>query len=54
MVFLQVDVDACGDIAEECEVNCMPTFHLYKGGSKVDQMEGASEDKLKSLVAKHK
>jgi thioredoxin 1 len=54
VVFLQVDVDACGDVAEECEVNCMPTFHFYKAGNKVDQFEGASEDKLKALIAKHK
>eukprot|EP00603_Paraphysomonas_imperforata_P001476 CAMPEP_0114425476 /NCGR_PEP_ID=MMETSP0103-20121206/7255_1 /TAXON_ID=37642 ORGANISM="Paraphysomonas imperforata, Strain PA2" /NCGR_SAMPLE_ID=MMETSP0103 /ASSEMBLY_ACC=CAM_ASM_000201 /LENGTH=104 /DNA_ID=CAMNT_0001594313 /DNA_START=27 /DNA_END=341 /DNA_ORIENTATION=+ len=54
VVFLQVDVDACGDVAEECEVNCMPTFHFYKAGVKLELFEGADENKLKELVAKHK
>lgn len=54
MLFLSVDVDECGDVAEECEVNAMPTFHFYKAGTKVDSFEGASEGKLKELVSKYK
>jgi thioredoxin-like negative regulator of GroEL len=54
VIFLQVDVDSCGDVAEECSVSCMPTFHFYKAGEKLDQFEGASEDKLKELIAKYK
>ena len=54
VVFLQVDVDACGDVAEDCDVNAMPTFHFYKNGDKVDMFEGASEQKLSSCIAKHR
>ncbi|OBS63537.1 hypothetical protein A6R68_07945 [Neotoma lepida] len=34
VVFLEVDVDDCQDVAAECEVKCMPTFQFYKKGSK--------------------
>jgi thioredoxin-like negative regulator of GroEL len=54
VVFLMVDVDECGDIAEECEVNAMPTFHFYKGGDKLDTVMGASQEKLEEAVAKYK
>ena len=31
----------------------MPTFQVYKDGQKVDDMVGASRDKLKALVEKY-
>ncbi|KAL6035940.1 hypothetical protein STEG23_027762, partial [Scotinomys teguina] len=34
VVFLEVDVDDCQDVAAECEVKCMPTFQFYKKGQK--------------------
>ena len=54
VVFLAVDVDACGDVAEECAVSAMPTFHFYKEGVLVDKFEGASEQKLTATIAKYK
>ncbi|EHB11923.1 Myotubularin-related protein 13 [Heterocephalus glaber] len=35
VLFLEVDVDDCQDIAAECEVKCMPTFQFFKKGEKV-------------------
>ncbi len=32
----------------------MPTFKFYKGGAEVDKLEGADENKLRELLAKHK
>ncbi|XP_062039077.1 thioredoxin-like [Lepus europaeus] len=34
VVFIEVDVDDCQDIAAECEVKCMPTFQFFKKGQK--------------------
>ncbi|KAL6060860.1 hypothetical protein STEG23_006419 [Scotinomys teguina] len=34
VVFLEVDVDDCQDVAAECEVKCMLTFQFYKKGQK--------------------
>ncbi|XP_037658671.1 thioredoxin-like [Choloepus didactylus] len=37
VVFLEVDVDDCQDVAAECEVKCMPTFQFNKMGQKVGE-----------------
>ncbi|XP_023389227.1 thioredoxin isoform X1 [Pteropus medius] len=34
VVFLEVDVDDCQDVASECEVKCMPTFQFFKNGKR--------------------
>ena len=52
--FVKVDVDEADDVAGACGIRAMPTFHFYKGGSKVEEMMGADQNKLLSLVAKHK
>jgi hypothetical protein len=31
----------------------MPTFQVFKGGAKVDELVGASKDKLRELVSKY-
>jgi len=53
-VFLKVDVDNCSDTSSKCGIRAMPTFQCYKNGAKVDEMVGASKDKLKGLIEKHK
>ena len=51
--FIKVDVDEAEDITKECGISCMPTFHFYKNGAKLEEMMGASEQQLKDLCAKH-
>ncbi|XP_074661474.1 thioredoxin-like [Tubulanus polymorphus] len=50
--FVKVDVDANSETSEECKISAMPTFHAYHDGKKVDELVGASEDKLRALLKK--
>jgi thioredoxin-like negative regulator of GroEL len=52
--FVKVDVDNAEEIAGLCGIQAMPTFQVFKGGAKVCEMRGASQDGLAQLVAKHK
>jgi thioredoxin 1 len=52
--FVKVDVDDADDVAQACGIQAMPTFQFYKGGNKVDELQGADPHKLKALVAKYK
>ena len=54
VVFVQIDVDDNDKLAAEAGVSAMPTFHVYDGSEKVDEMVGASKDKLAALVEKAK
>lgn len=38
------------DIAGECGVRAMPTFQAYFNGAKVDEVTGASPQKLQAMV----
>ena len=53
VVFVKVDVDEQEELAQECNIEAMPTFLLYKGGSKVGEMKGANAEKLEELVKEH-
>lgn len=53
VMFLKVDVDEVADVAAECGISAMPTFHVYKNGAKSDELVGASRDKLTSMIEKH-
>ncbi|KAM4536514.1 thioredoxin b [Odontesthes bonariensis] len=51
VIFLKVDVDEAEDVSSFCKINCMPTFHFYKNGEKVDEFSGANLSKLKEILA---
>ncbi|XP_060921984.1 thioredoxin-like [Limanda limanda] len=53
VVFLKVDVDEADDVSASCEIKCMPTFIVYRGGKKVDELSGANRDKLLEMLKKH-
>ncbi|XP_053477933.1 thioredoxin-like isoform X2 [Ictalurus furcatus] len=54
VVFLKVDVDDAQDVAQSCEIRCMPTFYFYKHGKKIDEFSGSNQTKLEELVNTHK
>ncbi|XP_016102508.1 thioredoxin b isoform X2 [Sinocyclocheilus grahami] len=54
VVFLKVDVDDAQDVAAFCDIKCMPTFHFYKNGKKIDEFSGSNHVKLEEIINKHK
>lgn len=52
--FVKVDVDEAEDVAGLCGIQAMPTFQVYKGGSKVQEMRGADPKGLAKMVTAHK
>lgn len=52
-VFVKVDVDDAADVARECSVSSMPTFHFYRSGSLVHQIRGADPTQLTAAIAQH-
>jgi thioredoxin 1 len=50
VTLIKVDVDECEEVAAEQEIQCMPTIHFYKGGEKVQEMEGADEIQFLNYV----
>nr|CAB3455891.1 unnamed protein product [Digitaria exilis] len=53
VAFLKVDVDELRDVAEEYNIEGMPTFHFIKDGEKIDLVVGANKDELLTKVEKH-
>lgn len=53
VTLVKVDVDDCEEVAAENDIQCMPTLYFYKGGEKVEEMEGADEIKFLNLVKEH-
>jgi len=53
--FVKIDVDnqAMQAVCQKAGISCMPTFQVWKEGKMVEQIQGASEEKLRALVAKY-
>lgn len=49
--FLKVDVDELRDVAQEWDVEAMPTFIFIRDGRAVDKVVGAKKDDLERKVA---
>lgn len=41
------------DVAQQCQVRAMPTFHVYSGGQKVEEIVGANLNALKAACEKY-
>jgi len=52
--FVKVDVDENEETAAACGIQAMPTFQFYKKGEKVFEFSGASEEKIREAIEKHK
>merc|ERR1711907_772341 len=48
--FVKVDVDANAEASGKAGIQCMPTFMVFKDGAKVDQLEGADEEGLRTMI----
>ncbi|XP_074555523.1 thioredoxin-like, partial [Halichoeres trimaculatus] len=53
VIFAEVDVDEAGDVAQACDISCMPTFQFYRNGSKIDEFKGAGPDELIKKLDKY-
>lgn len=51
--FYKLDVDEVPDVAQELGVRAMPTFMVFKGGEKVDEVVGAHIQSVEGAVVKH-
>ncbi|KAK4481415.1 hypothetical protein RD792_012308 [Penstemon davidsonii] len=53
VIFLKVDVDELKTVAEEYEVEAMPTFLFLKEGKIVDKVVGAKKEDLQAKITEH-
>lgn len=53
VLFLKVDVDAVEEVASDCSITAMPTFQVWKGTEKVEELVGASKERLQALAQKY-
>ena len=52
--FMKVDINHCQGLGFDYEKSIIPSFLFFKNGAQVAQWLGASKNKLKELVNKHK
>ncbi|KAF8481626.1 thioredoxin-like protein [Russula ochroleuca] len=48
--FYKVDVDAQEAISQQVDIRAMPTFIMFKGGQKVEEVVGANPAGLENLL----
>ncbi|XP_055833570.1 thioredoxin H-type 1-like [Solanum dulcamara] len=53
VIFLKVDVDELKTVAEEWNVEAMPTFVFIKEGKEVSRVVGANKDGLLHAIQEH-
>ncbi|KAK7291218.1 hypothetical protein RIF29_06179 [Crotalaria pallida] len=53
VTFLKVDVDELKTVAEEWEIEAMPTFLFLKEGKVVDKVVGAKKEELQLKISNH-
>ncbi|KAK7310932.1 hypothetical protein RJT34_08738 [Clitoria ternatea] len=53
VTFLKVDVDELKTVAEEWEIEAMPTFLFLKEGKVVDKVVGGKKEELQLTISKH-
>lgn len=52
--FIQIDIDICGDIAQNYFVMSVPSFLIFKDGEEVDRSAGASDSEhLEKFIEKN-
>ncbi|XP_044504422.1 thioredoxin H2 [Mangifera indica] len=52
--FAKIDVDELSDVAQEFNVQAMPTFVLMKQGKELDRVVGARKDELEKKIVKYR
>ncbi|KAF7817605.1 thioredoxin H-type [Senna tora] len=53
VIFLKVDVDELKSVAQEWDIEAMPTFLFLKEGKLVDKVVGAKKEELQLTISKH-
>jgi len=51
--FLKVDVDEAEELATSQEIQCMPTFHIFKNKENVETIKGANKELLEERIKIH-
>ena len=49
-VFIKIDVDESEELSAHFQISAMPTFITMQGGQKVDELVGASKEKLQAMI----
>ncbi len=50
ILFLEIDVYKYSDVADEYDVNTMPTFALFRKGVNISNIQGANMDKVENSI----
>ena len=53
LMFAAVDADEGKTVVGACGVAAYPTFQVYRGNVKVDEMTGASMEDLRAMLRRH-
>lgn len=51
--FYKVDVDDGEEIAQMCDIQCMPTFKFYKNGELLETVTGNNIEDVKTMMTNH-